>query len=86
VFALANANNVTVMVHTFYDGPGLLASVHASAALGGAGALVEWRYFDLEAQLYGDAIIPKNGAITVPQGAGLGLEPDADVIRDYRLA
>ncbi|WP_092137815.1 mandelate racemase/muconate lactonizing enzyme family protein [Cupriavidus sp. YR651] len=86
VYALANANNVTVMVHTFYDGPGLLASVHASAALGGPDALVEWRYFDLEAQLYGDAIIPKNGAFAVPQGAGLGLEPSADVIRDYRVA
>ncbi|MFM0339390.1 mandelate racemase/muconate lactonizing enzyme family protein [Paraburkholderia fungorum] len=86
VYALANAHNVTVMVHTFYDGPGLLASVHASAALGGPGALVEWRYFDLEAQLYGDAIIPTHGAITVPQGPGLGLEPDADVIRQYRLA
>ncbi|MGF6778250.1 mandelate racemase/muconate lactonizing enzyme family protein [Paraburkholderia sp. GAS334] len=85
VFAMANANNVTVMVHTFYDGPGLLASVHASAALGGPGALVEWRYFNLEAQLYGDAIVPKNGAIAVPQGAGLGLEPDADVIRKYRV-
>jgi L-alanine-DL-glutamate epimerase-like enolase superfamily enzyme len=86
VFAMANANNVTVMVHTFYDGPGLLASVHASAALGGPGALVEWRYFDLEAQLYGDAIVPHNGVIAVPQGAGLGLEPNLDVIRDYRVA
>jgi hypothetical protein len=47
---------------------------------------IEWRYFDLEAQLYGDDIIPKNGAIAVPQSAGLGLEPRADVIRDYRLA
>jgi len=55
------------MVHTFYDGPGLLAAVHASAALGGADSLVEWRYFDLEAQLYGDAIIPKNGSIAVPR-------------------
>jgi L-alanine-DL-glutamate epimerase-like enolase superfamily enzyme len=86
VFATANANNTSVMVHTFYDGPGLLAAVHASAALGGPGALVEWRYFDLEAQLYGDDIIPKNGAIAVPQSVGLGLEPRADVIRDYRLA
>ncbi len=86
VYALANAHNVTVMVHTFYDGPGLLASVHASAALGGRNALVEWRYFDLEAQLYGDAIVPKQGAIAVPQGAGLGLEPIPEVIRDYRVA
>ncbi|RJF95700.1 mandelate racemase/muconate lactonizing enzyme family protein [Noviherbaspirillum saxi] len=85
VFALASAHNTTVMVHAFYDGPGLLASVHSSAALGGPSALVEWRYFDLEAQLYGDAIIPKRGAIAVPQGPGLGIEPDADVIRDYRM-
>ena len=85
VYALANAHNTTVMVHTFYDGPGLLASVHTSAALGGENALVEWRYFDLEAQLYGDAIIPKDGAITVPQGPGLGIEPNPDVIRDYRI-
>jgi L-alanine-DL-glutamate epimerase-like enolase superfamily enzyme len=86
VFALAAAHNVAVMVHTFYDGPGLLASVHASAALGGGKALVEWRYFDLEAQLYGDAIVPRNGRIAVPQGPGLGLEPNPDVIRDYRFA
>jgi L-alanine-DL-glutamate epimerase-like enolase superfamily enzyme len=86
VYALANAHNVTVMVHTFYDGPGLLASVHASAALGGAKSIVEWRYFDLEAQLYGDAIIPKEGCIQVPQGPGLGIEPNPDVIRDYRFA
>ena len=86
VFALANAYNVTVMVHTFYDGPGLLASVHASAALGGPKSLIEWRYFDLEAQLYGEAVIPHNGRIAVPQGPGLGIEPNPDVIRDYRIS
>jgi L-alanine-DL-glutamate epimerase-like enolase superfamily enzyme len=86
VFALAAAHNVAVMVHTFYDGPGLLASVHTSAALGGAKALIEWRYFDLEAQLYGDAIVPRDGRIAVPQGPGLGIEPNPDVLRDYRLA
>ena len=86
VFAMAGVNNTTVKVHTFYDGPGLLAAVHASAALGGSGAWVEWRYFDLEAQLYGDAIVPRNGAIAIPQGPGLGLEPSADVIRRYRSA
>ena len=86
VYALAKAHNTTVMVHTFYDGPGLLASVHASAALGGPQSIVEWRYFDLEAQLYGDAIIPKEGRMSVPQGPGLGLEPNPDVIRDYQIA
>lgn len=85
VFAMANAHNTTVRIHTFYDGPGLLAAIHANAALGGPSAMVEWRYFDIEAQLYGDAIVPKNGVIAIPQGAGLGLEPSADVIRKYRL-
>lgn len=86
VFAMANGHNTAVRIHCFYDGPGLLAVIHANAALGGSGALVEWRCFDQEAQLYGDAAIPKNGAIAVPQGPGLGLEPDADVIRKYRIA
>ena len=85
VFALAAAHNTSVMVHTFYDGPGLLASVHATAALGDAESLVEWRYFDLEAQLYGNAIVPKDGCIAVPEGSGLGMEPNLDVIRDYRV-
>jgi L-alanine-DL-glutamate epimerase-like enolase superfamily enzyme len=85
VFTLAAAHNTTVMVHTFYDGPGLLASVHASAALGSKGSLVEWRYFDLEAQLYGDAIFPKRGAIVVPQGPGLGVDPDPDVVRSFQV-
>jgi L-alanine-DL-glutamate epimerase-like enolase superfamily enzyme len=84
VFAMANAHNTTVRIHTFYDGPGLLAAIHANAALGGPGAMVEWRYFDQEAQLYGDAVAPKDGAVAVPQGPGLGFEPSADVIRKYR--
>jgi L-alanine-DL-glutamate epimerase-like enolase superfamily enzyme len=85
VFSLAAASATTVMVHSFYDGPGLLASVHASAALGSKDALVEWRYFDLEAQLYGDAVRPSKGTIAVPQGPGLGFDPDADVVRSFRV-
>jgi L-alanine-DL-glutamate epimerase-like enolase superfamily enzyme len=46
---------------------------------------VEWRYFDLEAQLYGDAMVPKNGIISVPRGPGLGFDPDADVIRSFQV-
>jgi len=34
VFPLASVHNIPVMPHSFYDGPGLLAAIHATAALG----------------------------------------------------
>jgi L-alanine-DL-glutamate epimerase-like enolase superfamily enzyme len=49
----------------------------------GAEAMIEWRCFDLEAQLYGGALAPKRGRILVPQSPGLGIEPDPNVIRAY---
>ncbi|PWT75327.1 MAG: L-alanine-DL-glutamate epimerase [Proteobacteria bacterium] len=84
VFVLAATHDVIVMPHSFYDGPGLLAALHVNAAVG-KGSLVEWRYFDLEARLYGNAGVPKNGSIAVPMGPGLGLDPDPAVVQRYRV-
>jgi L-alanine-DL-glutamate epimerase-like enolase superfamily enzyme len=83
VFPAAAVRNIAVMPHTFYDGPGLLAAIHVSAALGTADTMIEWRFFDLEAQIYGGALAPKDGRIQVPQGPGLGIDPDPDVIHAY---
>ena len=83
IFPTAAVRNTTVMPHCFYDGPGLLAAIHTTAALGTADAMIEWRYFDLEAQVYGAALVPRNGRISVPQRSGLGVDPDANIIRDY---
>jgi L-alanine-DL-glutamate epimerase-like enolase superfamily enzyme len=67
----------------FYDGPGLLAAIHATAALGTVDSMIEWRRFDLEAQIYGNALTPAAGRIRVPQSPGLGIEPDPGIIRAY---
>ena len=40
---------------------------------------------DLEASLYGELIDPVNGAFAVPDGPGLGRDPDPDVIKTYGL-
>ena len=82
VFPIAAMSNTAVMPHSFYDGPGLLAAIHATAALGSTDAMIEWRRFDLEAQLYG-VLAPQRGRIPVPQGPGLGIDPDPGVIRAY---
>lgn len=83
VFELADRSGTKVVPHTFYEGPGLLAGVHVSAALA-LDPLVEWRFFDLEARLYGEEIVPRNGQIALPEGAGLGRDPDPDVLDRYR--
>jgi L-alanine-DL-glutamate epimerase-like enolase superfamily enzyme len=83
VATLAAARNVTLMIHTFYDRPGLLAAIHATAVLGSNDSMVEWRRFDLEAQLYGSELVLMDGTTAVPKGDGLGLVPDPDVIRTY---
>lgn len=84
VFPLAAVHNIPMMTHSFYDGPGLLAALHATAALGNVDSMIEWRLFELEAFIYGDALTPKAGRISVPQGPGLGIDPDPDVISAYR--
>jgi L-alanine-DL-glutamate epimerase-like enolase superfamily enzyme len=84
VFPLASVHNIPVMPHSFYDGPGLLAAIHVTAALGTPDSMIEWRWFDLEATIYGHALSAKGGRISVPQGPGLGLDPDPDVIGAYR--
>ena len=45
--------------------------------------MIEWRRFDLEAQVYGGVLAPQRGRIPVPQRPGLGIDPDPSVIRAY---
>ena len=85
VMILADAFNVRVVPHSPYFGPGLLATLQLLSAWAQE-PLIEWLYFDLEQTLYGDAITPRNGQIAVPQGPGLGIEPDPKVIERYRVA
>ena len=85
VLALAEAANVRVAPHSPYFGPGLLATMHVLAAAPQE-MLVERLHVDLEASLFGEFINASGGLMTVPDGPGLGCEPDAKVIARYRVA
>jgi len=85
VIALAEANGISVVPHSAYFGPGLLASIHCIAAMAGE-ALVERYDADFEVNPFHDAIDPdSSGCIAVPQGPGLGVDPDQSVIERLRV-
>ena len=69
--------------HSPYFGPGALATLHLIAALAEE-ARFEYFYLQPDAWLYGDLLAPRRGELEVPQGPGLGADPDPDVIRRYR--
>ena len=84
VITLAQAFGVPVVPHSAYFGPGLIASMHCIAALPRE-SLVERYDCDFAVNPLHDAIHPCEGRIAVPQGPGLGVEPDASVIEQLRV-
>jgi L-alanine-DL-glutamate epimerase-like enolase superfamily enzyme len=85
VIGLADAFGITVVPHSAYFGPGLIASIHCIAALSGD-SLVERYDADFAVNPMHDAIQPdKNGCLAVPQGPGLGVDPDPAVIEKLRV-
>jgi L-alanine-DL-glutamate epimerase-like enolase superfamily enzyme len=83
IIALANEFGVRLVPHCPYFGPGFIASLHLTAALP-ADTPVERLAVDLEASPFGDWIDLKEGVMRVPQGAGLGADPDPALIARYR--
>ena len=82
VATLAEAWNVTVVPHSPYFGPGFLATLHLMAAMPDP-FLIEHIYLELEAYPFGDLNRPDGNAFRVPDGPGLGADPDPSVLKDY---
>jgi L-alanine-DL-glutamate epimerase-like enolase superfamily enzyme len=84
IFAAANAANVPVAPHSAYFGPGLIATAHVSAALSRA-PMIERLYCDLTESPFGDWYEPVDGYLALPQGPGLGIEPDQAILDKLRV-
>jgi D-galactarolactone cycloisomerase len=85
IIAAANAANVAVAPHSAYFGAGLIATTHLAAALGRA-PMVERLYCDLTESPFGDWYEPVDGHLAVPQGPGLGIDPDPAILEKLRVA
>ncbi len=83
IFAAANAGNIAVAPHSAYFGPGLIATAHLSAALSRA-PMIERLYCELMESPFGDWYDPVDGYLMVPQGSGLGVEPDQTILDRLR--
>src|SRR5262249_25815724 len=85
IYGLANQASVAVVPHSAYFGPGLVATAHVSAALSRA-PMIERLYCDLTESPFGDWYVPVDGHLALPQGPGLGVDPDPRLLERLRVA
>lgn len=83
IAALAEQHGVRVVPHCPYFGPGFIASLHLTTLLA-ADTPVERTFIELEASPFGDWVNIKDGMLAVPQGPGLGADPDPALVARYR--
>ena len=85
VTALCETHGVEVVPHSAYFGPGLLASIHCIAAMPKGGLVERYDADFAENPLHGAIHPDKDGNIAVPQGPGLGVDPDPALIAKLRV-
>jgi L-alanine-DL-glutamate epimerase-like enolase superfamily enzyme len=82
---LADGMGTRLAPHSPYFGPGLLATLHL-LSLRDDDSLVEVFYMNRAACLWrGHINADPQGTIAVPDGQGLGYEPDRSIMENYRV-
>ena len=80
----AEANNISVMPHTAYFGPGFLATLQL-AALMKRETYIERFYLDINEEFYPNFNKTINGKYKLPTGPGLGIDLDFKRLSKYEL-
>lgn len=83
VIRMAQTHGIGVQLHCPYFGPGLIASYHIAAALI-ENPLIEILWIDMEANPFDPWVNAIDGLIRVPNAPGLGVEPDAGILKKYQ--
>ncbi|MFP4492086.1 MAG: mandelate racemase/muconate lactonizing enzyme family protein [Spirochaetaceae bacterium] len=82
--ALNRKYRYPMMPHSPYFGPGYLATLQMAAAEESF-ELFEFLYIRPEVWLYKEMPLPEKGSIRIPEGYGLGLEPDPEILERYHI-
>ncbi len=82
VIDLCDAHGIEVAPHSPYFGPGFIATLHIAAALVER-PLVEMLWLDMEANPFDPWVRASGGRVRVPQGPGLGCDPDPALLARY---
>lgn len=86
VAALTDELGVRLAPHSPYFGPGFLATLQLMS-LRDDGTFIEVFYMNRAACLWRRRIdVDSNGTVAVPDGPGLGYEPDKEVMEQYRVS
>jgi L-alanine-DL-glutamate epimerase-like enolase superfamily enzyme len=85
IAGIAEAAGVRLIPHCAYFGPGFLASLHLHARLAPREPF-ERIFVDLEASPFHAAVVATGGRVTLPQGPGLGHDPDPAVLASYAVS
>ncbi len=80
----AREAGVKVAQHSPYFGPGYLASLQLLAAAEDE-ELFEYLYIDREDEVIAGLPLPQGGRVAIPDGPGLGLDPDPEVLERYSI-
>ena len=84
IIKYSEKNNIPVMPHTAYFGPGFLASLQL-AAITEKQTFIERFWLELEEEFYPDFKAAKNGKYFLPEGPGLGLDFDEKLLSKYKV-
>ena len=81
---MAKEQGVKIAHHAPYFGPGYLATLQILANAPQE-ELFEYLYITREADLFGGIAAPVNGRVQVPDGPGLGADPDPAILARYAV-
>ena len=80
----AEESGATCVPHSPYFGPGYLATLHVLAAKQKEVALERF-FCDLAHVPYAKSVPIVNGTVEIPDAPGLGPEPDAELLAEFRI-